>query len=91
MLDIKNKYIRKVCIYFLTVMARNDPDYFKSYVSRYIYNSLDQEIIYLRYINKLKFEAIPDSLKQYHSLRQVFAIHKKFIDEVLLHIPYNFI
>lgn len=84
-LNVTDKHLRKLTVYFLKQMAIEDPEYFDSFVGKFTSNPDWVEILNLRYKQGLKFEIIPDFLSKKKTLRSVFDVHNKFITEVLIH------
>lgn len=84
-LNVTDKHLRKLVVYFLKQMAIEDPEYFDKYVKKFTDKEEWVEILNLRYKQQLKFEVIPDFLPRRKTLRSVFDVHNKFITEILIH------
>ena len=66
----------------LKKIARKDADFFMRFVGEYCDNDKQLKIMRLRYIEKLKFKQIPDIV--FVEERQVYKLHQKVIDRILL-------
>lgn len=79
---VKAKLIRAIMTGLLFLAGKICPDFIYAILKEIHAKKRTVEIIKLRYIDNEKFEAIPDLLKRRCELRQVFKIHKDFINEL---------
>lgn len=85
-LNINDKYLREVTSGLLKLIAQTKPDLFEEIVDKLVNTPRDREIILLRYKSQTKFELIPELLSSPCTLRTVFKVHRKFIDNIILYI-----
>ena len=78
---LKNKIFRLFITCFLTMLGELCPDFVNKMIDEMHLSKRQAEIIRLRYISGLKFEAIPDLV--HCELRNVFKLHKDYIDRLV--------
>ena len=68
---------------FLRRIAKRYPEHFEAWVNEITDNRIARKIMKLRYMgdNQLKFEAISYDLNM--DIRNVFAYHKKVIEQII--------
>ena len=82
---IKNKIIYFFFTHiFLRRIGKRYPDFFKNWISDYIENKRDREILILRYTgkDKMKFSAIALSLNIDES--NLFKYHKRAVERLIV-------
>lgn len=81
-LHVKDKLIRAIMTGILSLAGKLCPDFLYNILDELKVDSRTREVIQIRYIVGVKFESIPDLMKRRCELRQVFKIHKDFIDRL---------
>ena len=85
-LNINDKYLREVTAGLLKLMAQTKSELFEEIVDKLVNTPRDREIILLRYRSQTKFELMPEPLSSPCTLRTVFKVHRKFIDNIIIYI-----
>lgn len=81
---VKRKLIQTIMTGLLLLAGRICPDFIYALLDEMRADERTKDIINLRYVVCVKFESIPDLMKKRCELRNVFKIHKQFIDHLYL-------
>ncbi len=79
---VVNKIIHIIMTGLLFLAGSICPDFISALLQELKVDNRTKEIVFLHYIQHEKFESIPDLLKRRCELRQVFKVHKDFIDKL---------
>lgn len=77
---VKHKVFRFFITHFLMLLGATCPDFVDKMIDEMRLPKRQAEIIRLRYIEGMKFEAIPEMVNC--ELRNVFILHKDYIDKL---------
>lgn len=78
------KLIRLIMTGLLSFAGKICPEFICALLKELRVDDRTFEIVKLRYIDRIKFESIPEFLHKRCELRQVFKIHKDFIDRLYM-------
>lgn len=87
--SVKVKIFRTFITCFLQLLGSKHPDFVNNLIDQNCKLPIHRKIIKARYIDKIKFESIPDYIHFATSTRNIFKIHKQFIDNLVKYILSN--